>query len=118
MSRSRSTRGAVTAETALVLPVLVATTLALVWLVSLAASQVRLVDAARETARAAARGESVSQAIERGRAVAPGAEIQVSLTDDRVTVSVRSAVVGPGGLLSHLPGADLSAAAVAAREPG
>lgn len=114
----RAERGAVTAEAALVLPVLVAITLALVWLVSLAATQVRLVDAARETARAAARGDPESQAISRGQAVAPGATFAVVVTDTEVRVTVNSDVVGPGGLLQHLPGAVLSATAVAAREPG
>ncbi len=41
----------VTAETVMVLPLLVAVALGLAWLVSLGATQVRVVDAAREVAR-------------------------------------------------------------------
>ena len=47
-----------TAELALVLPLLVAVTLGLVWLLAVGAAQVRTVDAARETARAVARGDA------------------------------------------------------------
>ena len=74
----RHERGAVTAEAALVLPVLVATTLGLVWLLALAVGQVRVVDAARETARAAARGDPTDVAVVRGHAVVPGASIVVT----------------------------------------
>jgi len=116
--RGGDRRGAITAEAALVLPVLVATTLALVWLLSLAAGQTRVVDAARETARAAARGDPVDVAIGRGLAVAPRASIEVTDDGDHVRVTVHSQVAGPGGLLAHLPGADLHAEAVAVREPG
>ena len=56
--RRRSQRGAVTAETAMMLPVLVLITLALVWLLALAAAQTRVVDAAREVARAVARDDA------------------------------------------------------------
>ena len=74
----RSERGAVTAETVMVLPVLVALTLGLTWLLSLAATQVRVVDAARETARAAARDDGAGAAEALGRRVAPdGARISV-----------------------------------------
>ncbi|NEE32158.1 hypothetical protein G3M53_42765, partial [Streptomyces sp. SID7982] len=47
-------RGAVTAETAVVIPVLAAFTLALLWALMAAADQIRCVDAARAGARAAA----------------------------------------------------------------
>ena len=55
---SRDERGAVTAETSVVLPLLVAVTLAMVWLVAVGLAQMRATDAAREAARALARGES------------------------------------------------------------
>src|SRR5206468_518397 len=47
---ARHSRGAATAETVMVLPLLVALALALAWLVALAATQVRVVDSAREVA--------------------------------------------------------------------
>jgi Flp pilus assembly protein TadG len=114
---ARTDRGAVTAEAALVLPLLVGLTLALVWLLSLAGQQVRVVDAAREAARAAARGDPDSVAIERALVAAPGASVTVSHADGEVAVTVTSRVSGPGGGLAALAG-ELSARAVAAEEGG
>jgi TadE-like protein len=115
--RRRDQRGAVTAETAMVLPVLVALTFALVWLVSLAVTQVRVVDAARETARAAAREDSGGRAVDLGRRVAPrGSTFQVSRNGDDVVVHVAATVRGPGGLFGFLPSPRLGATAVAAKE--
>lgn len=108
-----------TAETAVVLPVLVALTMALVWLLSLATAQTRVVDAARETARAVARDDPRAAAIVLGRRVAPaGADIEVVETDGLVTVRVKAPVPGPGGLLRFLPRAVVAAEAVAAAEGG
>jgi hypothetical protein len=113
----RAEHGSVTAETAMLLPLLVAVTLGLVWLVALAATQVRVVDAAREVARAVARDEHPGEASELGRRVAPsGARIAVEETDDTVTVRVVSDVRGPGGLFRFLPGVEVDAEAVAAQE--
>lgn len=110
--------GAVTAEAATVLPLLVAVVLALVWLLSLAAAQVRVVDAAREVARLAARGEPVAAAVEHGRQVAPtGAQFDVQADAQRVEVAVAAEVRGPGGLLAFLPGVEVRSHAVAAAEP-
>ena len=116
--RSRSDqRGAVTAELAMALPLLLAVTLGLVWLLSLATAQVRMVDATRETARAVARGDDVRLAVDRGREVAPpGARLTVSTTSDRVVVSGTVRVDGVGGLLEVLPAVHLRVEAVAARE--
>jgi Flp pilus assembly protein TadG len=115
----RGERGAVTAETVMVLPVLVALTLGLAWLLSLAATQVRVVDAARETARAAARDDGAGSAAALGRRVAPtGARLSVRDDGQTVVVRVRSTVHGPQGLLGFLPGVDVDAEAVAAKEPG
>lgn len=106
-----------TAETVMVLPLMVAVALALGWLLGLAATQVRVVDAAREVARAAARDETVANAVGLGRRVAPeGATITVRRSGDVVVVRVRSEVSGPGGLLGFLPTAQVRGEAVAARE--
>ncbi|HEU4513156.1 MAG TPA: TadE family type IV pilus minor pilin [Nocardioidaceae bacterium] len=105
------------AETAVVLPVLVAVTLGLVWLVALAVTQIRLVDAARETARAVARDEPVDAATALGRRVAPeGAQISVHRGDGVVRVRVAAEVTGPAGIFVFLPGLELDAEAVAASE--
>lgn len=110
-------RGAVTAELALALPTLVAVTIGLVWLLSVGVAQVRTVDAARETARAVARGDDPGSAIAVGERVAPaGVRIRVEASDDRVVVRASGRVAGPGGLLDFLPGADVSAEAVALAE--
>ena len=115
----RTQRGSVTAETVMVLPVLVAVALGLAWLLSLAATQVRVVDAARETARAAARDDGRGSAVELGRRVAPdGARITVREDGGTVVVRVSSEVRGPRGLFRFVPGVDVDAEAVAAMEPG
>jgi len=117
-TRTRHTeRGVVTAETAMVLPLLVALTIALAWLLTLGIAQVRAVDAARETARALARDEPEGVAIGLGQQAAPeGARIEVSHSANEVVVVVTSTVSGPGGLLAGLPAVDVRARAVAARE--
>lgn len=115
--RVRTHRGAVTAELALVLPVLVAMTVGLVWLLAVGAAQVRTVDAARETARALARGEEEAAAIDRGSRVAPaGSAVRVSRGSGEITVTVTGTVEGPGGLFGALPAARVRAEAVAAEE--
>jgi Flp pilus assembly protein TadG len=114
----RGQRGAVTAEAAVVLPVLVAFTLGLVWLIAVAVTQVRVVDAARETARVAARGETDAAATAAGRAVAPGStRIEIRRGSDVVRVTSTAQVKGPGGLFRFLPGVDVSSRAVARVEP-
>jgi hypothetical protein len=82
-------RGMVTAETAVLAPV-VASCLALgVWIVSLGHLQVRLVDTARDTARLVARGESIDEAIGHMRPNAPDAtEFAVRRGGGFVTVRV------------------------------
>lgn len=112
-------RGAVTAEAALVLPLLVAVTVALCWLLAVGAAQVRTVDAAREAARAAARGDDLGAARELALRVAPdGAAVEVARGGDEVRVTVTGRVEGPGGLVAWLPGATVAAEAVARLEPG
>jgi hypothetical protein len=116
---SRTERGAVTAELALGLPLLLAVTTGLVWLLSVGAAQVRTVDAARETARAVARGEEEGAAVAVGERVAPdGVRVEVVAADGRVVVHAGGHVDGPGGLFAFLPGADVRAEAVAVAEEG
>jgi TadE-like protein len=115
--RVQDTRGAATAELAMVLPMLVAVAIGLVWLLAVGAAQVRAVDAARETARALARGDDESSAVGRGLEVAPeGSRIAVAHGGGEVRVTVTGRVEGPGGLFSHLPSPRLRADAVAADE--
>jgi Flp pilus assembly protein TadG len=117
--RPSDQRGSVTAETVMVLPVLVSLALGLVWVLALAATQVRVIDAARETARAAARDDGRGSAVALGRRVAPaGATVTVHEEGDTVVVRVRATVRGPEGLFAFVPGVAVHAEAVAAREPG
>ncbi len=105
----------VTAETAVVLPVLLVVLAAAVAAVTVVGAQLRCVDAAREGARAAARGEdaaSVAALVE--RAAPEGAETTVSVVGDEVRVSVGAEVPALGPLPLNVV---VSAEAVALREP-
>ncbi len=102
-----------TAELAVGLPALVVLLLAALTAVSAVVTKLECVDAAREAARAAARGEPGEAA---GRRVAPdGAVVTVASDGElvRATVSSRVRPLGP-----HLPGIEVTATAVAEREPG
>ncbi|QMW66708.1 pilus assembly protein [Mumia sp. ZJ1417] len=111
-------RGMVTAETAMVLPFLVALAFALVWVVSLGVTHVRLVDAAREGARMAARGDDREDVVDAVEQMAPeGATVEVVDGEDeattRVIVRLRSRVELP--VVRQLA-VDLDASAVSADE--
>jgi len=119
LTHPRNQAGAVTAEAAIVLPVLVLLTLGLAWLVALGATEVRALDAARETARASARGEDTTTSVGLGEQVAvPGSRIVVRDEGETIEVSVDSPVRGPGGIFAFLPVYHATAHAVAAKEPG
>ncbi|MGW2298394.1 TadE family type IV pilus minor pilin [Streptomyces violaceorubidus] len=81
--------GFVTAEAAVVLPVLVVFTMALVWGLLVVAAQIQCVDAARTGARAAARQDPVDAVVEVAREAAPrGARVTVSQKAGLVRVVV------------------------------
>jgi hypothetical protein len=114
----RDERGTVTAEAAVVLPMIVLITIAMTWLVGLGATHVRAVDAARESARTVARGESVARGTSVGRRVAgPGSSVHVARQRGLVVVTVTSPVRGPGGLFDFVHSFEVRARAVAVREP-
>ncbi|MEV5436707.1 TadE family type IV pilus minor pilin [Streptomyces sp. NPDC052682] len=95
-----SDQGFVTAESAVVLPVLVLFAASLIWGLLVVVAQIRCVDAARTGARAAARQEPAGAVVEAAREVAPsGAEITVS----REAQQVRVTVVAQPPLLYGLP---------------
>ncbi|GHG60716.1 hypothetical protein GCM10018779_28240 [Streptomyces griseocarneus] len=94
-----------TAEAALVLPVLTLLTLALMWGVMASAAQIQCVDAARAGARAAARSDPPSAAVAAARSAAPrGARISVAREGDLVRVRVHAEADGPGPLAMPLSG--------------
>ena len=108
-------RGAVTAETAVALPILVL----VLWLVLAALrvgdAQLACQDAARAAARAAARGEPLEVVVETARVTAPeGAEVLVDDGSGLVVVEVRAEVslLGPWGV----PSMTVSGRAAAAPE--
>lgn len=116
---TRHEDGAVTAETAVVLPLIAVFTVSMAWLVTVGLTQVRALDAARETARAAARSDGAGDAEALGRRVAPaGSTISVGRGDGVVVVRVSSPVRGPAGLFGDWAAIHVDAEAVAAEEPG
>lgn len=116
--RRRQESGAVTAETAMALPLIAVFALSMAWLVSLGVTQVRALDAAREVARAAARSEGVGDAKALGRRVAPrDSQISVSRSEGLVVVRVSSPAHGPAGLFRGWADVRVRSEAVAAEEP-
>lgn len=110
--------GAVTAETAVALPLVAVFTVSMAWLVTVGITQVRALDAARETARAAARSDSAGEAVALGRRVAPeGSTFSVKHGRGTVVVRVSSPVSGPAGLFGDWASIRVQAEAVAAQEP-
>ncbi|WP_420076751.1 TadE family type IV pilus minor pilin [Streptomyces sp. JL3001] len=95
-----SDRGFVTAESAVVLPVLVMFAMALVWGLLVMAAQIQCVDAARAGARAAARQDPTDAVIEVTLEAAPrGAIVTVGREGDEVRV----VVVAKPPVLTGLP---------------
>jgi Flp pilus assembly protein TadG len=108
--------GMVTAETAVVLPVLLLVLAGAVAAVTVVGAQLRCVDAAREGARAAARGEDTALVTAlAGRAAPEGAATTVAADGATVTVTVVADVAPLGPVPLRVP---VSASAVAQREPG
>jgi Flp pilus assembly protein TadG len=105
----------VTAETAVVLPVILLVLAGVVAAVVVVGAQLRCVDAAREGARAAARGEdSATVTAVAGRAAPAGAVTDVGGTDDEVRVTVTATIAPLGPVPLRIT---VSAEAVALREP-
>ncbi|MCM1939929.1 pilus assembly protein [Streptomyces sp. G3] len=98
--RSGRDGGFVTAETAVVLPVLVVFAMALVWGLLVVAAQIQCVDAARTGARAAARQDPADAVVKVAREAAPrGARVTIS----REAGLVRVVVVADPPALHGLP---------------
>ncbi|MDQ6641497.1 MAG: pilus assembly protein [Actinomycetota bacterium] len=110
--------GTVTAEAAVVMPILLLFTIGMAWLVSLGVLHVRAVDAAREAARTVARGEPTAHGTSVGRRVAgAGSSVHVERRGGLVLVTVTAPVRGPGGLFGFVHRFDMHAQAVAVLEP-
>ena len=106
----------VTAETAVVLPVLLFVLAGAVAAVVVVGAQLRCVDAAREGARAAARGDSAAEVARVADGAAPdGAAVQFAGSGESVEVTVTAMVSPLGPLPWHV---EVSATATGVREPG
>lgn len=112
-------RGSVTAETAVLLPVLLVVLAAAVWVLASLAAQLRCVDAARAGARDAARGETEEVVRATAQRLAPpGAVVVADPEGDTVEVRVTAQVRPFGAVLRVLPAVTVSGRATAAVEPG
>jgi hypothetical protein len=108
-------RGTVTAETAVVLPVLLVVAWIVLALVRVAGAQLACQDAARAAARAASRGEPPAVVLETAlRGAPPGARVDVEEADGLLRVVVRAEVTVTGPL--PLPAYAVSGRAVAVPE--
>ncbi len=115
--RVRAECGSVTAEAAIVLPIMAVFALALVWLISLGIAEVRAVDAARDAAREIARGGDAEQATAAAHRTAPAsATVRVDRQGGLVTVLVVVPSQPPGWLLPTAPRFDLRASATVSVE--
>ncbi|MFG2139024.1 TadE family type IV pilus minor pilin [Streptomyces sp. NPDC048650] len=97
--------GFATAETAVVLPVLVAVVAALLWGLMAVGTRIACVDAARAGARAAARSEPPAAVLRAARGAAPrAARIAVSREGDQVRVRVEARLPVLGRLTAQVRG--------------
>ncbi len=114
------TRGSVTAETAVLLPVLLVVLAAAIGVLACVAAQLRCVDAARAAARVAARGDTAQVVRTAGERLAPpGATVTLRSAGEGLVEVVVAAQVRPfGGALDALPAVPVSGRAVAAVEGG
>ncbi len=107
----------VTAETAVVLPVLLVVLAAAVFVLACVSAQLRCADAAHLAARAAARGDAPADVVTVGRSVAPSAaEVTVERRGGQVHVLVAAEVRPFGSGLSVLPPVRVTGRAVALDE--
>lgn len=109
-------RGAVTAELALGLPLVLAVTVAMVWLLAVASAQIQISDAAREAARSVARGDDESSARSVAQRVAPDAHLAIEVEGGQVVVTASATVEGPEGLFDFMPGVTITSRSVALME--
>lgn len=110
-------RGSVTAETAVLLPVLLVVLAAAVWVLAALSAQLRCVDAARAGARDAARGETSEVVRATAQRLSPdGAVVVTAPNGDLVEVRVTAQIRPFGSLLRVLPAVTVSGRATAAVE--
>lgn len=117
LRRVSGSRGSSTAETAVLLPVLVVVLTGCLWVLASVAAQLQCIDAARAAARAAARGDAPAAVrVVAVRLAPPGASVELTGGDGTVTVSVHAEIRPFGPVLAVLPAVPVSARATAPRE--
>ncbi|MFE0193726.1 TadE family type IV pilus minor pilin [Streptomyces sp. NPDC058989] len=103
--RASRDAGFVTAETAVVMPVLVTIVAALIWGLTAVCARIECVDAARAGARAAARSEPRAAVVAAARGAAPrGARVSLAREGDLVRVRVEAGLPGAGRLTVRVTG--------------
>ncbi|MDQ0832484.1 hypothetical protein QF032_004328 [Streptomyces achromogenes] len=108
-----------TAESAVVLPVVVVFAMSLVWGLLVMSAQIQCVDAARAGARAAARQDPSDAVLEVARVTAPrGARVTVGREGDQVRVVVVAKPPGLRGLPFEVREEAVAAAEEAVGDPG
>ncbi|MFC7375248.1 TadE family type IV pilus minor pilin [Brachybacterium sp. GCM10030267] len=116
-SRWRDDRGSATAETAIVLPVVVAMVVVILLTGAGLGTQIRLESAARGAARELARGEDAGAAVATAQRIGgEGTQVHVSGTGMWVHVETTRTLQAPSGPLAGANW-ELSADAEARREP-
>ncbi|WP_420323328.1 TadE family type IV pilus minor pilin [Kribbella soli] len=114
---TRAERGAVTAEMALALPVLVSFLLLGIWSIGLVVLNIRCIDAARDVARAVARGESLDHANAIGLRTVPAGAIVITREASDIQVTVTAIPAHKPPLLAFLSPTRLTATATLQAEP-
>jgi Flp pilus assembly protein TadG len=115
--RKRSDRGAVTAELAITLPVLLSLLMLGIWSIGLVILNLRCIDAARDVARAVARGEPPDRAQAIGHHTVPTATITITREGQDIQVTVTATPAHNPPLLSALTPTHLTATATLQSEP-
>jgi Flp pilus assembly protein TadG len=113
----RSGRGAVTAELAITLPVLLSLLLLGIWSIGLVILNIQCIDAARDVARAVARGEPQPQAIAIGHRTVPTATITITQDGPDIHVTVQASPAHTPPLITPLTPTHLTATATLQSEP-
>jgi Flp pilus assembly protein TadG len=112
-----SERGAVTAELAITLPVLLSLLLLGIWSIGLVILNIQCIDTARDVARAVARGEPPDQAKAIGHRTIPAATITISHEGPDIHVTVTATPTHNPPLFSALAPTHLTAHATLESEP-
>jgi hypothetical protein len=112
-----SDRGAVTAELAITLPVLLSLLLLGIWSIGLVVLNIQCIDAARDVARAVARGEPPGEAKAIGHRTIPTGEITITREGADIHVTVTAVPTHKPPLLSALTPSHLTAHAILQSEP-